>query len=48
VTVEASELRPGDMLDMNGKILEIVSREHKRTGARGQALIQVDLSIPTG
>lgn len=41
VSVEASELRPGDFIEMKGRVLEIVTREHKRTGARGNALIQV-------
>lgn len=43
IAVEASELRPGDMIDIKGRVLEVVGREHKRTGARGQALIQVRL-----
>lgn len=42
-SAEASELRPGDMVEMKGRVLEVVGREHKRTGARGQALIQVQL-----
>ncbi|MCL4418507.1 hypothetical protein M1146_00210, partial [Patescibacteria group bacterium] len=41
VACEASELRPGDMIEIKGRVLEVVTREHRRTGARGQAVIQV-------